>query len=571
MARLIAAISAVSDFLWHDYALLTLLGVGVLFTLWSGFAQYRGLTHGVAVIRGRYNRAGDPGAITHLQALSAALSATVGLGNIAGVAIAVTLGGPGAVFWMWVTGLFGMAVKMTEVIQSMIHRDTTDPLEPHGGPMFVCRNGFARLFPKLAPAGAALGAIFCVSLLVCTATGGNMFQAWNVADISFSYFGVPRLVSGAIMTILVGLVILGGIRRIGAVAEALVPFMCALYLVGGIWVIVSRLDQVPGMLRLVFQSAFAPAEAAGAFLGGSVGFAFLKGMQRALFSNEAGQGSAPIAHAASRTDEPARQGVVACLEPFVDTIVVCSITAAVILLSGTWNRPPALAFDAPPMVDQVTDFLPGSPGMSWTLRPTPVSVRGELEARDQMFAGQEVFAVMEAHSDGRTGRTRHRLNGTLKADPDGGWHVQWRTLETPHMPRVAVEGVYFDFKGATLTAKAFDSIHPGLGFWIVPAAAWLFAISTLISWCYYGEQGIVYLIGARAVTAYRIVYCLLILAAASPLIRTQHELDVISSLGTGVMLWANLPIMLIFAPQAMSAYHDYIRRLKAGKLEPTRR
>ncbi len=195
METFTSLVTAVNDVIWDDYVLLVVLGVGVLFTIWSGFGQYRALTHGVAVVRGKYDDKNDPGAINHFQALSTALSATVGLGNIAGVAIAISVGGPGALFWMWMVGVAGMCLKMTEVTQSMLFRDTSNPDNPHGGPMWVCKRGFAALSPSLAPLGVVVGGIFCLTLMVSTVTGGNMFQAWNVADISFTYFGVPQWIS----------------------------------------------------------------------------------------------------------------------------------------------------------------------------------------------------------------------------------------------------------------------------------------------------------------------------------------------------------------------------------------
>lgn len=559
-------VDAANNILWHDYVLYILLGCGVLFTLWSGFSQYRALTHGVAVIRGKYDRRDDPGAINHFQALSAALSATVGLGNIAGVAFAISTGGPGAVFWMWVVGLVGMALKLTEVTQSMLFRNVDDPQNPHGGPMWVCSKGFAALHPAAAPLGALLGGIFCITLLISTITGGNMFQAWNVADISFTYFGVPQYVSGIIMTLLVGMVILGGIRRIGTVAGRLVPFMCLLYILAGLYVIVVDIARVPEMFRLILAEAFSPTEGVGAFLGGTAGYGFLKGMQRALFSNEAGQGSAPIAHSAAKTDEPVREGVVAGLEPFVDTLCVCTITAVVILLSGTWNRGPALNFDEPATIVAARN-VDGQPiAATWTLSATRVSPRETGREEHPFQQGQDVYAVVAGDTHPETGMDRHKLSGRLRRTENGGWAVEWRPLSSAVEPRLAIDGVYFDYNGATLTAKAFDSVLPGLGFWIVPATAWLFAISTMISWSYYGEQGMVYLLGLRSVVPYRIAYCICILLACIPqIIARQDDMEAISTLGTGVMLWANIPIMLIFGPHAMRAYHDYIRRLKSGE------
>src|SRR5690606_271691 len=279
-----ALIGSINGIVWHDYALITVLLVGILFTLWSGFGQYRALTHGVAIVRGKYDDKADPGAINHFQALSTALSATVGLGNIAGVAIAISLGGPGALFWMWVVGFVGMCLKMTEVTQSMLFRDTSDPDNPHGGPMWVCRRGIAALSPKLAPLGTVLGGVFCLTLMVSTITGGNMFQAWNVADISFTYFGVPQWITGVILTLAVGAVIVGGIKRIGEVAGRIVPFMCIAYVLAALFVVVANIGEVPAMFALIFTDAFSPSEGVGAFIGGTAGYGFLKGMQRALFS-----------------------------------------------------------------------------------------------------------------------------------------------------------------------------------------------------------------------------------------------------------------------------------------------
>jgi len=572
-------IDTLNNVLWHDYALLVVLATGVLFTLWSAFGQYRALTHGVAVIRGKYDRKDDPGAINHFQALSTALSATVGLGNIAGVAIAISIGGPGAVFWMWLTGAVGMALKMTEVTQAMMYRNTDDPGNPHGGAMWVCKRGFASLGKRIAWFGPVGGGIFCITLITSTITGGNMFQAWNVADITLEYFGVPKIVTGMFLTVAVGLVIVGGIRRIGDVAARIVPVMCVLYLLGGVVVIFMNSDRIPDMFALILHEAFAPSEAVGAFIGGSAAFGFLKGMQRSLFSNEAGQGSAPIAHSAAKTDEPVREGVVAGLEPFVDTIVVCTVTALVILLSGTWNRQPGLIFNGtPPQITQVRaqdgrPLLDSLGNYTWRISDVQVAVYNEVEAIGQLREEKEVFLVVQAGPNSVTGGDHHRVNGVLRQGPGETWLATFEPFSSPYSepPRLtndpSFQGVYFAFKGATLTAKAFDLTLAGLGIWIVPAVAWMFAFSTIISWSYYGEQGIIYLLGNRAVMPYRVLYCLLILLSATPLIRTERELDMMSTLGTGVMLWANIPIMLLFGRQAMRVYHDYMRRLKRGEFK----
>lgn len=565
MHDLMNSLKAINGILWHDYVLFILLGVGVLFTVWSGFGQYRALTHGIAVVRGKYDRKDDPGAINHFQALSTALSATVGLGNIAGVAMAISIGGPGAVFWMWVTGLVGMSLKLTEVTQAMLFRDTSDPENPKGGAMWVCKRGFAKLHPALGPVGVVVGGIFCLTLLVSTITGGNMFQAWNTADISFAYFGVPQYATGVILAVAVGTVIIGGIRRIGDVASRVVPVMCGLYVLAAMYIIVVNAGEIPGVFALIIKEAFAPSEAAGAFVGGVAGFGFLKGMQRALFSSEAGQGSAPIAHSAAKTDEPVREGVVAGLEPFIDTLVVCTVSACVILLSGAWDRAPALGFQNDQM-PTITQTVADDGGHEWQIAPVVVTTRDANEAKGQFRENQAVFMIVEGGTNATTGGTHHKIAGSLSGSDEAGWTATFQPLRLTEAAEIehARDGVYFDFNGATLTAKAFDRTLPGLGVWIVPAAVWLFAFSTMISWSYYGEQGIVFLLGKRAVMPYRILYCLAILVSTFPFINAA-AIEEISVFGTGVMLWANIPIMLIFGPMAMKAYHDYFARLKKGE------
>jgi len=547
--------------LWHDAVLFTLLGVGILFTVWSRFSQYRALTHGVQALRGKYDHAGDPGAISHFQALSAALSATVGLGNIGGVALAIALGGPGAVFWMWVVGLVGMALKTAEVTMSMLHRNLDNPENPHGGPMWVISHGLAQMNPSLAKLGSLLGGLFCATLLVSAITGGNMFQAWNVGLLTESYFGVPAQATGMILAVLVGLVIIGGIKRIGSVAGRLVPFMCLLYLLAAGYVLFVRVEELPGVLKLIVFSAFSPVEAQGAFLGGTVGMAFMFGLKRAFFSNEAGLGSAPIAHSAARTREPVREGVIAGLEPFIDTIVVCTLTALVILASGAWNRgPEGMIADAP----QVVEVAPGE----WSLAATPVPAKFKEEARisGSWRVGERVFLILPAEADG-AGKPR-RLSGTIVLGEEDRMEIQWGTIAQQEALQITAGGVYREFPGAMLTSYAFDRILPGLGGFMIPIAAWMFAISTMISWAYYGEQGIVYIFGERFVLPYQVIYCILILVACSGILTTDAQIDNLTGFGTGVMIFVNIPIMLLFARPAMQAYHDYIRRLDAGEMHP---
>jgi alanine or glycine:cation symporter, AGCS family len=545
-------LGTINGVLWHDVVLWGILAVGVLFTFWSGFSQYRALTHGVQVIRGKYDHKDAVGAISHFQALSAALSATVGLGNIGGVAVAIAIGGPGAVFWMWVVGAVGMALKTAEVTLSMLYRNTDDPDNPHGGPMWVAKKGLAGMSPKLAKLGAFVGGIFCITLLVSTVTGGNMFQAWNVAVVNEQNFGIPRVATGIVLAMVVGAVIIGGIKRIGSVAGKLVPFMCGIYLLAAVYVVFTQIGEVPGIFELIVTSAFSDTEGQGAFMGGSLGLALAWGMKRALFSNEAGQGSSPIAHSAARTDEPVREGVVAGLEPFIDTLVVCTLTALVILLSGAWNRGAEATLATAP---SATQTAPGT----WMVESTPLPDK----SGKWTLTRDGVFLIAHTRATPDAAPVRTRVAGTV-THAAGKATATWSPIASATEPHVE-PGVYTNYLGAGLTSHAFDRITPDLGLWLVTLAAWLFAVSTMISWSYYGEQGMVYLFGTRSVMFYRVIYCGLIFVGSLPFITTEDALDNLTGLGTGVMLWANIPLTVLFGYQAMRAYHRYIRRLKAGE------
>jgi AGCS family alanine or glycine:cation symporter len=549
LSNLLASINAV---LWNETWLFIIAGTGLLFTIWSGFSQYRALTHGPRVVRGVYDDPNDPGAINHFQALSAALSGTVGLGNIGGVALAIALGGPGAIFWMWVVGLFGMAIKLTEVTLSMLYRNTDDPDNPHGGPMWVADKAFARMRPELAWLGKVLAVLFSLCVALSAITGGNMFQAWNVADITREYFGVAGWISGAVLTVLVGGVLLGGIKRIGRVAGLLVPGMVFLYIIAVIYVLIVHYQQIPGMLVLIVQSAFTPTQASGAFIGGTVASAFLFGMKRAIFSNEAGQGSSAIAHSAAKTDEPVREGLVAGLEPFIDTIVVCTFTAVIILATGIWNRAPDVVFEQTPRATSIDG--------EWRFPIVPL-------ATGDWRTGESVLMVVAGDLNPSTGKRFHRVNGSVKADATGQ-RIEWQGMSGEVEPKIVGDGFYRDYVGATLTAKAFDTVMPGLGKWLITIASWLFALSTIIAWGYYGEQGVVYVAGNRGAMPFRLIYVVLTFVATLGHITNSTDLDNLTGIGLGVIIYANLPILWIFGFQAMRAYKDYIQRLKDGRMGP---
>lgn len=325
-------LAAAANYAWGLPLVILLVGAGILFTTQMMGVQIRAFWHSLKVIAGKFDDPKHKGQITHLQALSAALSATVGLGNIAGVAVAVTMGGPGAVFWMWIAGFFGMATKFTTCTLAVMYRKVDDQGRTSGGPMYFIRLGLGENWKFVAGAFALLGAIASFG-------GGNMFQSNQTATILAEEFGVPVWITGIIFAAGVAAVIIGGIKRIGAVASKLVPFMAAVYCLGSIFIIILHLGDVPHMLYQIVHDAFTGTAAIGGFTGVAFREVLVGGVRRAVFSNEAGLGSAPIAHSAARTDEPIREGVVAMLGPFIDTIVICTMTAVVILLSGLWTDP----------------------------------------------------------------------------------------------------------------------------------------------------------------------------------------------------------------------------------------
>ena len=311
----------------------------LFFTFRFQFVNLRGFRHGIDCVRGKYSDPSDAGEISHFQALSAALSATVGLGNIAGVAFAVGIGGPGAVLWMIVGGLIGMSSKFAECTLAQRFREIDADGRVTGGPMVYLRVGLAER--GLAGLGRVLSVVFSIMCIGASFGGGNMFQANQ--SYAIVQQEVPLLASGAgqvgfglILVVLVGLVIIGGIRRIGEVASILVPGMCALYMICGVLILLNHASAVPSALGLIMSDAFSLDAGVGGFVG-----TLVQGFRRAAFSNEAGVGSAAIAHSAARTDEPIREGMVALLEPFIDTVVVCTTTALVIVVTGTWSDPAA--------------------------------------------------------------------------------------------------------------------------------------------------------------------------------------------------------------------------------------
>jgi AGCS family alanine or glycine:cation symporter len=318
-----------SGLLWSNpLTLLALLGTGLYLTIRMGLIQLRGFSHAIEVISGKYSCRTDAGEVTHYQALSTALSATVGTGNIAGVATAISLGGPGALFWMWVTAIFGMATKFTECTLAVRFRKISPNGEVAGGPMYTLLHGLNM---------KRTAACFAIFALVASFGIGNMVQANSVMDglgYIFPQLHDYKWFVGCLLAILVGMVILGGVKRIARVASTIVPFMATTYLIAALLVLINHAADIPAAFSTIFNMALNPWSVGGA----AVGEAIRWGVARGLFSNEAGLGSSPMAHAAARTSEPVREGLVAMMEPFIDTLVICTMTGLVIVVTGAWQE-----------------------------------------------------------------------------------------------------------------------------------------------------------------------------------------------------------------------------------------
>lgn len=329
MENLTAILSTLSGFIWGPSTLVLLIGVGIYLTIGLKFMPWTNIPNAFRQLFKGRKSCGD-GEISPFQALMTAMSATVGTGNIAGVATAIFIGGPGAIFWMWITALLGMATKYGEAVLAVKYRET-DELGKHvGGPMYYIKNGLGAKWGWLAFLFALFGTVAAFGI-------GNMVQSNSVADALHSTFDLNKQVTGAVIAILAGLVILGGVKRVGSVAGKLVPFMAIVYIAGSLIIIFSNISEVPAAFGVIIDSAFNGSAVAGGFAGATVLMAIQMGVARGIFSNEAGLGSAPIAHAAAQTNNPVRQGLIGMLGTFIDTIVICTMTALVIIMSGVWT------------------------------------------------------------------------------------------------------------------------------------------------------------------------------------------------------------------------------------------
>jgi len=467
-----------------------LLSFGVYITFRMGFIQIRRFGHGLKVVTGFYDDPNDDGDINHFQALTTALSATVGIGNIAGVALAIHYGGPGALFWMWVTAVLGMAIKYTEVTLAQEYRSQNPDGTVSGGPMYYIERG-------LGPNWKWLAVAFAISAAICAFLTGNAVQANTVADVMKTDFQIPTAITGLITASLVAAVVLGGIKRIGKVTSRLVPFMGVLYVVGALIILLLHYDAVLPSLWTIVSNAFNPQAGALGVGSGALIFTLSYGVQRGLFSNEAGQGSAPIAHSAARTNEPVREGVVALLEPFIDTLVICTMTGLVIVSTGSWDMQHKSAVD--PSSDIITyEVTTEMEGQKTNVDARVLYFENGLPENGSMthysFPVDTMFTD-NAFSEAFTGRIEITDEGPVVYSEDDS------RLSSLYGGVVQ--------NGAPLTSAAFEKglnpLFPGGGY-LVTFAVLLFAISTSISWSYYGDRAAQYLFGFKSIFWYRLAF-----------------------------------------------------------------
>lgn len=541
-----------------------LLGTGVFLTLRLAFVQIRHLGHGIAVTTGKYDDPDEPGDVPHFQALTTALSATVGIGNIAGVAIAIHWGGPGALFWMWVTAFLGMAVKFSEVTLAQHYRVVEFPDRESkawegsvsGGPMYYIEKG---LGPKWKP----MAVFFAGALMVTSFLTGNAVQANTVADIVGTEFGIAAWITGLVTASIVGLVIIGGIGRIGKVTGVLAPLMALIYVVGALLIIFVNFGDVPAAFGLIFSEAFNPSAGVAGTGAGVFLLTMMWGVRRGLFSNESGQGSAPIAHAAAKTDEPVSEGVVALLEPFIDTIVICSMTGLVIITTGVWNTPIPTALDL--RSGDVTYVAPDERGVfAGGEAPEQIAVEGGVpvyEGNTRRFAWHDVaveqFWVDEARETPFTGRIVQNYD-------DPATPARESTVAAVDTEGNAYTVLFGDAveTSAPLTQAAFEKglANYGLGVLgklIVLVSVLLFAISTAISWSYYGDRCANYLFGSAGILPYKAVFVLMHFVGA---IASLSTIWVIGDIALGLVTFPNLVALVMLSGVVVKLTKSYFER-----------
>lgn len=535
-------VDTLNDLVWSTpsffpFMVAVLLSFGIFITLRLGFVQIRYFKHGILTVMGKFDHPDAIGDVNHFQALTTALSATVGIGNIAGVAIAIHYGGPGALFWMWVTAFFGMAVKYTECTLAVKYRIQNSDGSVSGGPMYYIEKGLGEQWKWLA-------VFFAAMAVICSFLTGNAVQANTVADTMKATFLIPGWITGLATASLVGFVIVGGIKRIGRVTASLMPLMAIIYVLGALIILLLNVEKVIPAFGTIIEYAFTPK--AGAFGIGSGLFltTLVWGIKRGLFSNEAGQGSAPIAHGAAKTKEPVREGVVALLEPFIDTLVVCTMTGLVIVSTGVWEQKHPTVFTTNALetsfeIDDESTILTISNGLP---------VNGDILRNDYSYG--ELYTDIDR---------KELFSGQIVVLEDGSVTIQTLTGENlGELQTSIVEN------GAPLTALAFEKGLSPLfagGKYIVTICVILFGVSTAISWSYYGDRSIQYLAGDSSIIYYKMVYLVMHFLGAILALETVWA---IGDIALGLMTFPNIIALFALSGVVAKATKTYFDSYKAN-------
>ena len=523
-----------------------LIGTGIFFTIYLGFPQIKYFKHGWRILSGKYIKEDTEGDTTPFQALTTALSGTVGTGNIGGVALAIFLGGPAAIFWMWVTAFLGMTTKFVEVTLSHKYREKLPDGSMSGGPMYYIENGLNMKW---------LAVVFSVCLLMMCLGTGNMPQISSISVVLLDTFNIPKIVTGLVLSVLVWLVIIGGIKRIAQIASKLVPFMAFWYIVGGLAVIISNYENIIPSFQSIFIHIFTPTAAVGGFLGASVAAALTRGVNRGLYSNEAGQGSAPIAHASSKTENPIEEGMVSILEPFIDTIIICTLTGLVILSSGVWNQKFENKFEASAMVFVDGSFVETSQEDATLLRDYYYGNNSNIE-----YTGTVDVAEGKINLEKITLLHNRSIaeNTILYLSKDNSLFSGVLEIEEGRIKNIGdfvLRGESL-LLGADLTGKAFTkSIFGDFGQYIVAIGLLLFAFSTVIAWSYYGDRATVHLFGEGWVFWYRVIYVAAFFTAS--VIDTKIVWDIATVIGP-IATVPNLVALILLRREIKKIDSEYV-------------
>jgi len=480
---------------WFPYVL---LGTGIFFSLYLKFPQIRFFRHALRIVTGRYEKDTFEGDTTHFQSLSTALSGTIGTGNIGGVGLALWIGGPAALFWLWITAFFGMTLKFVECTLSHKYRKVEEDGSIAGGPMYYMER---KLNMKW------LAVIFAVATVICSFGTGNLPQINNISRTAQKVFHIPLWAIGGSLAFLLFLIIIGGIKRIAKVTEKIVPIMGIIYIIGALTVIIANYHNIIPSFEAVFAHVFTGRSALGGLAGASFALAFRQGVGQGIFSNEAGQGSAAIAHSAAKADEPVSEGMVSILEPFTDTILICTLTGLTILSSGVWKeKADNIIFQRADMEivagvyqeDNKQDAAALWDHINRSSKDTVKPYNGELNLKDGKIADSSDVTVIHARSVAE--------NMMFKKDGKPVTGPISISNGKPDDSSIQIVG-RSRIHSAMLTAEAFKRGFFGdKGEYIVSIGLLLFAFSTVISWSYYGDRAITYLFGLKYVLPYRLIY-----------------------------------------------------------------